>query len=54
MKKSLIYHYAQKAVLECNWLSNEQKLAILRELMDVEDVQKFVEEREAKENEAVL
>lgn len=48
MKKSEIYKMAQIAVLNSG-LPGNNKLEILRELMDKEDVALFVEEREAEE-----
>lgn len=55
MKKSEMYRVAQIAVLETCQVSAGTKLEILRELMNKEDVAKFVEEQEEKEkaNEAL-
>ena len=52
MKKSLMYEYAQCAVLESPNLTTLTKLEVLRELMAREDTAKFVEQQE-KANEAV-
>ena len=49
MKKSTIYRLAQCAVLNCT-LCDFDKLEIIHELMEKESVEKFVEEREEKEN----
>lgn len=49
MKKSEIYKVAQCAVLEANY-SKLVKLEVLRELMGREDLAKFTEEREEKED----
>lgn len=46
MKKSEIYRLAQGAVVTNTYLSIEDKLDILRELMNQEDVALFVEKRE--------
>ena len=51
MKKSEIYKMAQKAVLNYQAYPAEEKLEILRELMDKEETAKFVEDREEKEGE---
>ena len=51
MKKSEIYKLAQVAVLESCHVSYGTKLEILRELIDKEDVAKFVEQHEEKESE---
>lgn len=48
MKKSQIFRLAQIAVLSGN-LPNADKLEILRELFDKEDLALFVEEQEAEE-----
>lgn len=50
MKKSEMYRLAQGAVLTNTYLSIEDRLEILRELMGNEDLAKFVE-RDAKESE---
>lgn len=50
MKKSEIYRLAQGAVITVPYLMNDDKLEILRELMEKEDVEKFVEDREEKES----
>lgn len=46
MKKSDIYRQAQIAVLDTCHVTAATKLEILRELMDKEDVAKFVEKQE--------
>ena len=48
MKKSEMYRLAQGAVLTNEYLSIEDKLEILRELMSKEDLEKFTEEKEAR------
>ena len=48
MKKSEIYHLAQIAVMLTQCIAPENKLEVLKTLMHDEDVEKFVEEREAK------
>lgn len=54
MKKSLIYYKAQIAVLESGLITYGEKLEIIRELQNKEDLEKFVEkqaeEREGKED----
>lgn len=40
LRKSELYKYAQCAVIECNHLTNDSKLEILRELMLQEDLWK--------------
>jgi hypothetical protein len=47
MKKSEIYKYAQCAVIDAH-LTNETKLAILRELILQEDVWKNMDRKEDK------
>jgi hypothetical protein len=49
MKTSEIYALAQMAVLNSTELSGYQKLEILRELMDKEDVALYWEKREEGE-----
>jgi hypothetical protein len=48
MKKSEMYRMAQGAVITNTYLGIEEKLEILRELMDKEDFEKFIEKEEAK------
>lgn len=50
MKKSEIYAMAQNAVLNSTLIGNREKLEILRELMDKEDVALFCEKQKEKEN----
>lgn len=48
MKKSEIYRLAQIAVVDgFNGLNGEQKIAIMRELIEREDLERFLEEQEA-------
>ena len=49
MKKSELYKIAQKAVLTSQSIVMEDKLAVLRELMHKEDIEKYAEENEKKE-----
>lgn len=50
MKKSEIYRLAQLAVVASfSPLKDEQKIEVLRELMDREHLEKFCEEQEEKE-----
>lgn len=49
MKKSEIYIKAQIAVVAYQGMSVTDKLQILRELMDAEDLASFCEEQEAEE-----
>lgn len=49
MKKSEIYKAAQVAVLRDQNLSAVTRLEVLRELMDKEDVELFVEKRDEEE-----
>ena len=51
MKKSERDHVAQIAVVLSPYITPENKLEVLRTLMEDEDVAKFVEDREAKEEE---
>lgn len=51
MKKSEIYKLAQQAVVVVPCLKTEEKLEILRELMEKEDVAIFTEKREEQEAE---
>ena len=46
MKKSEIYRMTQGAVVTSNYLCVEQKLEILRELMNQEDLELFCEKQE--------
>lgn len=48
MKKSEIYRLAQGAVVTNTMLSIEDKLAILRELINQEDLALFVENKTAE------
>jgi hypothetical protein len=49
MKKSELYHKAQAAVLMSNvGMSSEEKLAVLHELMEKEELAEFVEKQEAE------
>ena len=50
MKKSTVYQLAAIAVMESNSLSDQDKLTILRELLEREDLSIFVEEQKEKEN----
>ena len=49
MKKSEIYRMAQGAVLTNEYLIIDDKLEILRELMDKEDVALYTERKEEEE-----
>ena len=49
MKKSEIYKLAQQAVVVVPCLKTEEKLEILRELMEKEDIAIFTEKREEEE-----
>lgn len=49
MKKSEIYRMLQYMVLRDHEILSPDKLEILRELMAQEDLAKFTEEQEAKE-----
>ena len=49
MKKSEIYHLAQIAVIASPCIEPENKLKILRELMENEDMNLFSEKREAED-----
>lgn len=51
MKKSEIYQMALEAILNCETLSTEEKLIVLRELMDRQETEKRLEGWENKENE---
>lgn len=51
MKKSMAYKLAQMAVLDYPRLNYEQKLEILRVLMEAEDLALFCEKQEEKETE---
>ena len=55
MKKSDLYRLAQQAVLDTAMIPTSVKLEIVRELMDKEDLEKFIEDREEREkaNEAI-
>lgn len=48
MKKSELYRYAQGAVLECDQLTVQTRLEILRELMSKEDIALFTESKETE------
>lgn len=50
MKKSEMYKTAQLAVMNYSTIGGFAKLEILRELMNREDMAKFTEEQDAKEN----
>lgn len=50
MKKSEIYSLAQIAVITTSCIAPEKKQAILRVLIDDEDLAKFCEEQEEKKN----
>lgn len=50
MKKSTIYGLAQIAVIDSKILTSLDKLAILRVLMEDEDLAEYVEEQAEKEN----
>ena len=52
MSKSTAYKVAQIAVLKNDVICMEDKLAILRVLMDAEDVALFSEKQNEKEKEA--
>jgi hypothetical protein len=47
MKKSEIYRVAQVAVMQYPLMNSTEKLAVLRELMEKEDVEKYMENMEA-------
>lgn len=49
MKKSEIYHLAQVAVVNSATIAPENKLEILRELIDAEELARFCESQEVKE-----
>ena len=53
-KTSWIYRMAQLAVLESSSLTEFNKLEILRELMQKEDVALFVEKQEEEEQKMVV
>ena len=61
MKKSDLFNYAQRAVVEATTLTTRTKLEILRELMKREDVELFIEShieshiesQEEKDNEGI-
>lgn len=48
MKKSELYYMAQIAVINAACIAPERKLLILRELFEREDVELFVEKRDAE------
>lgn len=50
MKKSEIYHLAQMAVLNTATISPENKLEIIKVLMDDEGLALYCESQEAKED----
>ena len=45
MTKINIYRLAQVAIMESDFLTDDQKLVILRELMDREDMEVLLEQR---------
>lgn len=47
MKKSEIYKLAQVAVMQFPLANSKEKLEVLRELMNMEDVAKYTEDLEA-------
>ena len=49
MKKSEIYKLAQVAVIETPMLSSKQKIEILKELIDKEGLEMFVERQKEQE-----
>lgn len=51
MKKSNIYALAQIAVIESKTIPTIDKLEILHELMEREDLEAFIEEEKEKEKE---
>lgn len=53
MKKSEIYHLAQIAVVTSSCIEPENKMKVLRELFNMEAMELFLEEREAKAAQAV-
>lgn len=53
MKKSEMYRMAQGAVVTNTYLTIEHKLEILRELMDKEDFELFIEKEKEKKEQAV-
>ena len=46
MKKSEIFRLAQLAVMHSEFIADDKKLEILRELFDREDFSRYVEEHE--------
>lgn len=48
MKKSIAFNLAQIAVMGCQNIAPENKLQILRYLMEEENLAIFIEEREAE------
>lgn len=48
MKKSKIYIKAQIAVLKDSDISKDEKLCILSELMDREEIERYIEGKEAE------
>ena len=52
MKKSEIYHLAQIAVVLSPCITPENKLEVLKTLMSNEEVEKFIEDRKAKEGDS--
>lgn len=48
MKKSEIYQMACEAIVNCETLSTEDKLIVLKELMDKQDTAKYWEKEEEK------
>ncbi len=51
MKKSKIYKKAIEAVMECQMFTGDEKLEIVRELIDRLSCEEFCEKREAEGNE---
>lgn len=49
MKKSAAYYMAQLSVLTDELIANNEKLEILRVLLDAEDIAKYSEKTESKE-----
>lgn len=53
MKRSAIYYLAQRAVITDDSIAVDARIEVLRELMNAEQMAKFVEEQEKKTDEAV-
>lgn len=49
MKKSEIYNLAQKAVLNASGMASDDKLEVLRELMERESLAELYEKEQANE-----